>query len=133
MLDYAWQALILLATCIVIHEAGHYIAFRAYKIRPSMRITWWGINMGYKNEHWKLTVRQYLITLNAGILAGAIPLMWVHDARIVLFYVLLCAVDIMCLVGVYTLGGGKQLNKKVGLLVYEDALKTMKETRKWTT
>ena len=40
--------LIILITAIIIHEAGHYATFRAYKIKPDIKLTWWGIQMGEK-------------------------------------------------------------------------------------
>jgi hypothetical protein len=130
-LGYAWLSLLLLAMCLVIHECGHYIAFRAFKVKPKVRLRWWGVEVGNEEAEYDLTIKQYLVVIYAGILAGIFPLLFAKDSSLVIFYLLMCGLDIMLMFEAVVAGGLKHLDWKVGRLVFESSIDAIRKTERF--
>jgi len=84
---------IAIATIIFFHELGHYLAYRFFKFKPDLRITWWGIQIG-KNVMYEPTVKQMMIISSSGILLGYFVLMlFTSDRYYKVIYLLVSMVD----------------------------------------
>ena len=80
---------------ILLHELGHWIAYRLYGFKPDIKLKWYGILLG--NNCYKYTKVKAAFFINlAGIFLGYVPLLIldVPDTWI-LFYLLLCCMDIV--------------------------------------
>ena len=93
MNELIYWLLVMIGT-IIIHELGHYIGFRIFKMKPKFKITWIGISCGAKIYH-RLKPLQFFVVLWMGILSGYFFLM-VFDPHINLlfFYLLISSIDI---------------------------------------
>ena len=69
-----YLALFYLLIVIVVHEFGHYIAFRIFGFKPTFRVTWWGAILIGENCHYKPNPKQMIVIALSGILLGLIPL-----------------------------------------------------------
>jgi hypothetical protein len=83
------------AIIIVVHEYGHYLGFRYYKYKPKIKVRMIGIITVGENVQ-VMTIKQSVIILYAGIVAGLIPtlLFFGKTPLNVMFYFLLSMVDI---------------------------------------
>lgn len=85
---------------IIVHELGHYLAFRALRIKPKIKFRWWGIEIGDK-EVWEMKPLQVYIVAVAGILWGAIPLIiFTQNTEYGLVYMLMSMIDIVLIIQV---------------------------------
>jgi membrane-associated protease RseP (regulator of RpoE activity) len=69
-MNYTAYTVGLILLGIAVHELGHYVAFRAFGLKPNIRFRLWGISIG-ENVVFQMTLLQHHIMLITGILAGA--------------------------------------------------------------
>ncbi len=87
-------AIIVFAFSIAIHEWGHYLTARHYKVDPYFIFAWWGIAVSGFWE--KMTFWQKLLSVDAGIIAGIwvylvfnVPVLWFY------YYIAVCVSDFL--------------------------------------
>lgn len=81
------------AAVIAVHELGHYLAFRAARLKPTIRLAWWGISIG-ENCIMRATPLQAARIALAGVGAGLMLMPFLlpsHDQMFV--YLLMCMLD----------------------------------------
>lgn len=64
------------ASCVLLHEFGHYLVFRACGVTPRVKIDSLGFEVGDAVDEAILTPRQLFSMLLSGITLGALPLLW---------------------------------------------------------
>jgi hypothetical protein len=81
---------------IIVHEWGHYLAFRYYKHKPKLRIRMYGLVITVGENVTIKTLKQSVIILYWGVFAGLIPVvLFFHTTPInVLLYFLIAMVDV---------------------------------------
>jgi hypothetical protein len=96
LVDIAKIAVFWLAV-IVLHEAGHYLAFRRYKIKPKIFFTPLGIQIG-GDAQYLLRLYQVVIVSYSGILLGALPFAFFKVTNLEIFlYCMFCAADLVAI------------------------------------
>ena len=86
--------ILIVASSIIPHELGHYIAFRIYGIDPKIEIKWFGIEIGSGSLH-KVTLKQISVVALWGIYAGLLPLLYFNiDRYFIMIYLLMCMIDL---------------------------------------
>jgi hypothetical protein len=98
MIDYVLliTRIITILIAFVVHESGHYFAYKLLKLKPKFKLTTMGVEIYSNNQH-LITIKQLYILSIAGILAG-LPFVW-NDDMLLTAYTLGCCVD---LTNVYT-------------------------------
>lgn len=95
---FDWIGFGIVILAIIPHEFGHYLAFRFFGYKPTIRLTKWGAVFIGENCFWKLTVRQMLIVSLLGIWAGFtfvfLATLKRPDAILEMTYLLMCVIDI---------------------------------------
>lgn len=85
---------ITLAVAIIIHELGHYIAFRCCGIKPKFTFHFGALCIGEK-EMYYMNSKQTVIVGLAGIIAGMITIIMMTDStNIFLLYFIACSFDL---------------------------------------
>jgi hypothetical protein len=75
---------------IIVHELGHYVAFRLFGHKPDVKFTWYGILVG-QNVWYDVTIFQSYIISLAGVLSG-----WYffsYSQYMTTLYVGMCCID----------------------------------------
>ncbi len=86
---------ILLIVQIPLHELGHYVAFRFYRVKPEIRFSKWGVIFMGEKAQFKLTMKQRLIVAISGIIVGYMFLdLTLFNRSGLLIYLLMCLFDI---------------------------------------
>ena len=138
-LDYdALKLLVIFLFTIIIHELGHYLAFRYYKYKPNVNFTWLYISIG-DNCYKKLTLKQWFSVLYWGIFSGII-FFTLFDGFLTKYYfmlglcgyILACIIDIYNIIIIFHLKKTYKgvLNPNVNIVydyMYKDAVKTIEE------
>ena len=76
---------------IVIHELGHYIAYRIFGFKPIFKFRWWGISIG-DNCFIFLNHFQSIFIIFAGVLSGYVVIYWLPlYYKIIYFFA--CLID----------------------------------------
>lgn len=96
-----WIDYLPLLIAIPLHELGHYIGYRIFNYKPSLRFTPYGILIG-ENVHLDLKpIQAYIITV-LGILAGYFYLWFLHGPiEVVFLYFVLCSIDIVNIINIF--------------------------------
>jgi|24BtaG_2_1085350.scaffolds.fasta_scaffold04602_7 hypothetical protein len=115
---------LILIPAIFIHELGHYITFKFFKYKPSIKIHWFGIVIG-ENIWLDLKIREILIVLLVGVGAGYIPLLFINNQVIVLLYVILCSCDLTNVISLIT-----SSKEEMNLTLYDYQVNFLKEWKK---
>ena len=89
---------ILFLIIIILHEAGHYFAYRYYKYNPKFHLEWYGISIG-REVYKTIPINQMMIIAIAGILSGLF--LAFLDIKLLIIYLISCSIDISHLV-IYT-------------------------------
>lgn len=109
---------------VALHEIGHYIAFRFFKFKPSIKLTWWGILLGENCYHKLIPMQAY--TVNAlGIYLGlTMVFFYTIPSSIILIYLLMSSVDITNILN--SLTASKNQQKMTLLEIGEENIKELK-------
>lgn len=87
----------------IVHEAGHWMAFRYYKKKPQFKVKWWGIQIGHNVKG--LTLRQHFMVSSFGVFAGYIALflfIWIDDYfTLFIAYLLACVIDFFSMYSIH--------------------------------
>lgn len=103
---------------VVVHEFGHWLAYRYFGYKPSVRLTCFGVVLMGENVFlWLSPIQAYVIYL-AGILLGWIPVILSGDSTLGIAYVFACIIDFVGLLKLLSLGM-KAFNSNKPLLVLE--------------
>ena len=81
-----------LITAAIVHEIGHYVAYRFFGYKPDIRIKWYGVLIGENIWH-RVTCQHAVIILLAGFLAG-LPVVLFNDVTLAI-YILMSMVDLV--------------------------------------
>jgi len=90
-MELDWFLIIPLMLSIPIHELGHYIAYRYYGYKPTLRLTWWGAIFIGENVYKRIPLNQMKYIAIAGPLAGLIVTIW--NPLALFIYLLSCMYD----------------------------------------
>lgn len=88
------KSVVLLLVGCLLHELGHFIAFRIYGVKAKFGLSLGWINFGNAQDALVLTPSQNIIVLAGGVVAGSVPLLFHVHELVLLVYVGLCLVDI---------------------------------------
>lgn len=91
----------------IIHEFGHWVAYKAYGYSPSVKIKWSGTHIG-DNIGYLITPKQSIVITTLGILTGLLPL-FIFSLPIGWFfiYIVSCSVDIADIIGCWEMPKNK--------------------------
>lgn len=78
----------------VIHEAGHYAAFHYYGIKVKLCFRWYGLDCGEERDHYELSPIQNVVVYSAGVVGGAVPLLWFKAELLYFVYAGACLADV---------------------------------------
>jgi hypothetical protein len=93
MIEWKWLLILIIAAGV--HELGHFIAYRYFKIKPSLKIKWWGILLGQEDFHW-LTVKKAFVVLWSGVMLGfGYLLLFNPPTNYLLIYFMFSGLDII--------------------------------------
>jgi hypothetical protein len=93
-----WKWLLILIISMFVHELGHWLAYRYYKIKPSLKIKWFGILIGQEIFHW-LTVKKAFVILWSGVMLGFLYFLLFDPPTIfLLIYLMSSGLDIINIV-----------------------------------
>ena len=116
--------ILIFIAAVVIHEAGHYAAFKIYGFNPSINLKAGGISIG-DNCIFKMNNRQVILTAALGIAAGAGPLLFYGASSLTwMIYIFCCSQDSTILLNL----AGQPGNRNY-LDVYEERLQWAKGMR----
>ena len=112
------EYLIIWIFVILIHEIGHYIAYRLYGIKPKIKITFLKISIE-SEKIFKLKTYQVLLIAISGIYTGFIFL-WLIKANDFMFFIYLCSLflDINLIILLFELKKYKEKRYGKALLYY---------------
>ena len=81
-------------TTIIIHELGHYLAFRYYGIKPKIRWRYGAITIG-EEQMYALNSHQTIIVGLGGIIFGLITIVaMTNSITLYLIYMIACSFDL---------------------------------------
>lgn len=83
---------------VILHELGHYVAYRYYNIKPKLKLEWWGISIGEEKDLFKLNPYQLSIIGMSGILSGFIYTFFFFNNFYTIIYLLMCCLDFYVIV-----------------------------------
>jgi hypothetical protein len=106
---------------IIIHELGHYLAYRYFGFKPSIKFKWYGILLGENVFHKAKPYQAYLITIT-GILAG-LPFV-VHDDSLLVVYLFICMIDFVIILNILSIP--KEFKDKPLIDYYEYNIKKLR-------
>ena len=58
-----WINIILLVIALIVHELGHYVAYRLIGKKPNIRFKWYGINIGENIWHSLRPFEAYIVSI----------------------------------------------------------------------
>lgn len=90
--------ILLLSLSIIVHEIGHYIAYRLFKKSPDIKIKWYGILIGNNIWHKLKPFEAYVITIS-GIFMGSLVVM--NNETLLLVYLIMCSIDITNIISLF--------------------------------
>ena len=73
ILSFMFYAGLLMSTTIILHEIGHMIILKAFKVSTKVRLNLKNISIGNDKELKKLSKAQLLLVYITGIFAGILP------------------------------------------------------------
>lgn len=88
------KSVLLLLASGLLHELGHYVAFRFYGVKPSFSFKLGWVTVGSALQTLSLTPAQNIIVLSAGVVAGTIPFFFGVPSWALLVYAGLCLGDV---------------------------------------
>ena len=87
---------------IPVHECGHWIGYRLFGFKPTLRLTKWGILYIGENIFYYVKAKQMLLISYLGILFGYVFLYFVtlpsNRTTIIVGYLFACIIDINWLI-----------------------------------
>lgn len=90
--------IILIIVGIIFHELGHWLyLFIVTKKFPEINFTWYGITVGDAKTVSKLSIRQYILMMLSGILAGLPFFIW-GGTDIFIIYLLISSFDLSMII-----------------------------------
>lgn len=90
---------LLILITIIIHELGHYLAFRLCGKKPSIKFTWFGIVLG-DNIWYSLNPKQMLIITASGVLTGLCVINLSNNYEYILIYLIGCCIDLTNIIAI---------------------------------
>ena len=102
--------IILLVIALIVHELGHYVAYRVIGKKPDVKLKWYGILIGENVWHSLKPFEAYIVSI-AGIIAGFFIVM--NNYELTLIYFVMCCSDIVNIISVI---GIEKNYKKLTLL-----------------
>ena len=105
-----WINIILLVIALIVHELGHYIAYRIIGKKPDVKFKWYGILIGENVWHSLKPLEAYIVSI-AGIITGFLIVM--NNYELTLIYFIMCCIDIVNIISVI---GIEKKYKKLTLL-----------------
>jgi hypothetical protein len=105
-----WINIILLVIAIIVHELGHYVAYKIIGKKPDIKFKWYGILIGENIWHTLKPFEAYIVSI-VGIITGFFIVM--NNYELTLIYLLMCCIDI---VNIILIMGIKKEYKKLSLL-----------------
>lgn len=91
---------LILVSCIITHELGHYLAALKLKFKPKIRLTWYGVIV-HINKIGYVTGKQMIIIYAMGIWFGLIPLIIFKPSQDIYYmYFILCSLDFSSIIGI---------------------------------
>lgn len=91
-----WVEWTLLLASVVVHEIGHYTAFRVFGHKADIRMKWYGIVVG-QNVWLDVKVKHAIVILMAGPIAG-MSMIWHLSQEAKLIYLAMSILDLMMMV-----------------------------------
>jgi len=92
-----WINIILLVIALIVHELGHYAAYRLIGKKPNVKFKWYGILIG-ENVWYSLKPFEAYIVSIAGIIAGFLII--INNYELTLIYFLMCCIDIVNIISI---------------------------------
>jgi hypothetical protein len=120
------KSIVILVVALILHEAGHYIAYRFYGYKPTIKFRWWGIEIG-DNVIYEMKPKQIYFVAWMGILFGFIPLYAAQS--LILIYFFMCMFDFVLIINLLSLPK-EQWTKDKYYDVVEWKLEEIREKRK---
>ena len=119
-LDYfsGFWFLVLYIIAVIIHELGHYIAFRFFGRNPSLKFHWWGVSIG-DNIHLNMNLFETGITALAGVFVGLVYVMIIGYNMLTTIYILSCGIDLLQLYVISSSPKGFMHKTKKEFLLYQ--------------
>ncbi len=117
IIDYIYLLVttLIFISIVIIHELGHYIAFRLYGYKPSLKLRLAGLFIG-ENVIMRITRLNTAIIALAGVMAGLIPIMLLNlNREWYLIYMIMCSQDLVIILDV-----NKKNYKKTNLQILKD-------------
>ena len=87
--------LLWLIPVFIIHELGHYVAYRFYGIKPKVQMHWWGMSVGEEKDSFKLTPAQFLFMLYTGVFVGMVYTWQFNNITFNFSYLAMCLADLV--------------------------------------
>lgn len=78
---------------IILHELGHYLAYRLFKIKPKLKFHWWGITVGSEEDGFRLSPLKTWVILWAGMLSGYFYTILFNNQFYLFIYFIFCVQD----------------------------------------
>lgn len=97
-MDDMLHFLVIALLTIVVHEFGHYLAFRYYGYSPNFRLKWYGIIIG-ENVYKKVRLDRYIVIGWAGVLFG-LPVAF-FDPMVLFLYSFMCSLDLYVIASIW--------------------------------
>lgn len=78
----------------IVHEAGHWTAFQLYGRKVKLSFRWYGVDCGEERDHYALSPPKNVVVYAAGVVGGAVPLLWFKAELLYFVYAGLCLADV---------------------------------------
>ena len=128
MNELLWT-IIMFLIAVLVHELGHYLSYRAFRVKPDIKLTWFGAIMIGGNVYAKLTpIKAYIVSLS-GVLWG-MPVLAYFGAttELWLVYFLVSGIDLLNMIQLLDIP--KKWKDKTLLEISELQIQELKEKYK---
>jgi len=89
-----WLIIVWFFPAIILHELGHYVAYRLFGIKPKIKITFWWFFIGEQKDTFKLKPAQFGLIGISGIFTGLIYTIPFGETYLFIYFIM-CSLDIL--------------------------------------
>ena len=95
--------IIIFIIIVIWHEVGHYLAYRFFGLHPTIKLKWWGIEIG-GNVFLRMKLKHYFSVALLGVIFGLLPI-FLYAPNLIFVYILMSGIDLLIIINIMTYEG----------------------------